>query len=352
MICVDAFPFLQEFLADLDQQLSKISPEFRLSRIQKAWIAFCVVAIWVTGALCWKRFEKYSLGQHRVGALSWMLRKSNLAWQFLLIAAVRAVLQKYSLHAGHLILDDTDRQRSKSTTHIGQVHRIHDKKTGGSFMGQNLVFLLLVTDKITLPVGFQFYQPDPKKTAWNAQDEKLRKQKVPKSQRPEPPKEDPMFPTKIQIAIKLLSDFKSHFSEIEVQSISADAAFGSGYFFKAVSKLYPATQTISQLRSNQNVIYKNRHMKVSEVFLEVKSQSQLIAIRGGEQERVTLSRAKLWVESHGKVRLVIAVKYDGEAEFRYVVASDTSWRARDVVEAYSLRWLVDWKHPVDKKGKI
>lgn len=348
MICTEAFPFLQDFLESLNQQLGKINPKFKLSQIQKAWIAFCIVGIWVTGSLCWKRFEKYSLGARSVGGLSWMLRHSLLAWQFLLIAGVRVVLKKYSLNSGHLVLDDTDRQRSKSTTRIAKVHRIHDKKTGGSFMGQNLVFLLLVTDKITLPVGFKFYQPDPKKTEWNAKDEELRKHNVPKSQRPSAPKADPSFPSKIQIAIDLLSEFQKYFPDVSVRSISADAAFGSGHFFESTGKMYPGTQIISQLRSNQTVVYKNTRLKVSDVFAHTSPRFQTVSIRGGEKEKVFVSYAKVFVEAHEETRMVIALKYENEAEFRYVVASEMDWRVIDIVQAYSLRWLVevfffDWK---------
>ena len=37
---------------------------------------------------------------------------------------------------------------------IVKTHTIKDKATGGFLWDQNIVFLLLVTDKLTLPVGF------------------------------------------------------------------------------------------------------------------------------------------------------------------------------------------------------
>jgi len=45
---------------------------------------------------------------------------------------------------------------------------------------------------------------------------------------------------------------------------------------------------------------------------------------------------------------VIALKYEREEEYRYLVATDVSWRTLDIIQAYSLRWLVevffeDWK---------
>ena len=63
-------------------------------------------------------------------------------------------------------MDDSDRARSKNTKRIAYTHKQKDKKTGGYVMGQSIVLLLLVTPKITLPVGFSFYQPDPAIKAW------------------------------------------------------------------------------------------------------------------------------------------------------------------------------------------
>lgn len=45
---------------------------------------------------------------------------------------------------------------------------------------------------------------------------------------------------------------------------------------------------------------------------------------------------------------VIALKYEGEENYRYLAATDVSWRTLDIIQAYSLRWLVevffeDWK---------
>jgi hypothetical protein len=43
---------------------------------------------------------------------------------------------------GVLVLDDTDHQRVKSTTRIYGTHKVFDKKTGGYYNGQCLMFLL------------------------------------------------------------------------------------------------------------------------------------------------------------------------------------------------------------------
>ena len=54
------------------------------------------------------------------------------------------------------------------------------------------------------------------------------------------------------------------------------------------------------------------------------------------------------MRAHGQKRLVIALKYEGEDHYRYLVVSDMGWRSEDVIAAYLLRWLIevffqDWK---------
>lgn len=54
------------------------------------------------------------------------------------------------------------------------------------------------------------------------------------------------------------------------------------------------------------------------------------------------------MKAHQKKRFVIALKYEGEDNYRYLVATDMTWRTRDILQAYTLRWLVevffeDWK---------
>ena len=58
--------------------------------------------------------------------------------------------------------------------------------------------------------------------------------------------------------------------------------------------------------------------------------------------------ARLHVKAHGQRRFTIALKYDGETAYRFLVASDLSWHHQDITRLYTLRWLVeafimDWK---------
>ena len=61
-----------------------------------------------------------------------------------------------------------------------------------------------------------------------------------------------------------------------------------------------------------------------------------------------MGSARLYVCAHHTKRFVIALKYEGEEEYRYLVARDLTWRTLDIVQAHTLRWLVevfiqDWK---------
>ena len=68
---------------------------------------------------------------------------------------------------------------------------------------------------------------------------------------------------------------------------------------------------------------------------------QILTVRGDKQIEVTISSARLAVDAHGKKRFVIALKYENEEDYRFLVATDMSWRTLDIAQAYTLRWLVD-----------
>ncbi|WP_221897730.1 hypothetical protein [Bathymodiolus japonicus methanotrophic gill symbiont] len=109
------------------------------------------------------------------------------------------------------------------------------------------------------------------------------------------------------------------------------------------------SQVISQLRKNQNIEYRGRIRSVESYFNSInKGIDQIIRVRGGKEIKVTVSSARLKVSSHSKKRFVIALKYDGENDYRYLVATDLTWRTQYIIQAYTLRWLIevffeDWK---------
>ncbi|MCZ6678686.1 MAG: hypothetical protein O7E52_15745 [Candidatus Poribacteria bacterium] len=132
-----------------------------------------------------------------------MFRQTNDFWQFILRASVCVILERYGITEGVLVVDDSDKKRSKHTKRIYKAHKLKDKSSGGFVHGQSFILLLLVSQKVTLPVGVEFYMPDPQLTAWNAEDRKLKQRGVPKPQRPAKPGKDNRFPTKPEIALDL-----------------------------------------------------------------------------------------------------------------------------------------------------
>lgn len=129
----------------------------------------------------------------------------------------------------------------------------------------------------------------------------------------------------------------------------ADALYGEGDFMDKASSIFGGVQTISQLRKNQNITVGNKKKNVDEYFNRMnKGVSETLTVRGDKQIEVTVSGARVKVDAHGKKRFVIALKYENEEDYRFIVATQMSWRMLDIAQAYTLRWLVevffeDWK---------
>ena len=345
----EPLPFIKDFVTEIDNCLLESGSSHQLSSLQKKWLSFCIIGILLTNSVCWAKFERSFLGGYMVRALSWMFRHSKIPWEYLLQASVLHIVKKFGIEEGILSLDETDKERSKSTKKIHHLHYMKDKKSGGTIPGQCIVFAVLITPSVSIPVGFQFYCPDPEQKKWRKENARLKEKGIAKKDRPSKPEKNPDFPTKQEIGVQLLEDFKKYFSQIKVKSIVADALYGTSFFLKKASSIFDGVQVISQLKRSQNIIFKGKKMSLRKFFSQYASHQEVILIRGGKEETVTMSSARLFVDSHGKKRFVIALKYEGEEEYRDIVASDLSWRAIDIVQAYTFRWIIevffsDWKN--------
>lgn len=341
-------PFIRDYVDVVSAEMSKASPEFRMTRKQKLWISFCLCGILLTNTICWKKYYRASFGGWTLGALSWMFRHSKINWPALLVSSVSTLLKQYGIKSGVLDLDDTDRERSKTAKHLYKLGKQKDKKSGGYFNGQSIVFLFLVSGSVSIPVGFRFYETDPEVKAWRKKDEGLKKKGVkPRFRPPEPPKNG-SYPSKTQLAIDLVKGFKKEFSEIKIKAVLADALFGSAEFMDTVSSLYGGIQVISQIRNNQKIRVNGKECPVGEYFSGRAPIGRKILIRGGKQVSVWYSSVIAKVEAHGSKRLIIALKYEDETDFRYIIARDMTWRVQEVLECFTIRWLIevffqDWK---------
>lgn len=347
MIFSKPLPFISEFVNELAQGIQEFNPNRKLSKIQRWWLSFCLTGILLSGTVCWAAFERIGLGGYKQAALSWMFRHSKLPWSLLLHVSIMIILRYYGITEGVAAGDDTEKKRAKLTKRIDKAHKLFDKKTGGYINGQELVVLYLITDKISLPAGFEFYQPDPVLVKWQKNDDALKKRGVRKSERPSKPERNPKYPAKAALMLKLLKEFKFYHPGIRIKAILGDALYGSAWFMDRAAEIFTETQIISQLQKTQVVHYRNRKMPVEQYFSKYPGVEMTIRIRGKEV-KVMPGAARLYVKAHGQKRFVVALKYEGEEDYRYLVAGDMSWRAVDIAPAYTLRWLIevffeDWK---------
>jgi len=334
-------PFVEDYISTLNTELTHYSPGETLTRSQSFWLGFCLTGIILTNSINWSAFARISMGRYNTNALSWMFRHSKIAWNHLFHFSLDVIFKIYNITKGVISIDDTDKKRSKCTTKIFGVHKIKDKSTGGFCMGQGIVFLVLVTPKLTIPVGYAFHIPDPEYSKWYKENKKLKKAGVPKAKRPEKPKKSENYPTIPMIATKLLGTFVKKHPQIKIEAVTADALYGFAAFMDEASKLTGNAQVVSQIRANQNILIGKNKKAVKSYFKSRHPIKTLIKVRGGKEVSVYIDSARLFVCAHKKKRFVIALRYEGEKEYRYLVASDLTWRYADIVDVYTLRWLVE-----------
>ena len=170
-----------------------------------------------------------------------------------------------------------------------------------------------------------------------------------KKDRPVQSVRDSLHPTKTQLALRLLQAFKDAHGDIKIKAVLADALYGEVGFMDTASRIFDINQVISQLSENQIIEYKGKKRNLKNYFNTInKGVEVTLRVRGGEEVKATVSSARLKVLAHGKKRLVVALKYEDESDYRYLVATDMTWRTMDIIQAYTLRWLVevffeDWK---------
>ena len=342
MLMNEPASFIKSYLEEVNQSIRELNEKAQLTRHQKAWLGCCLTGMLLVNGINWAKFERVGLGKYKIGGLSWLFRHAQIAWNTLLIASVKLILKQYRITQGILVLDESDRARSKRTKRLYKTYKQKDKITGGYVNGQTIVLLLLVSDSVTIPVGFAFYMPDPALSVWKREDERLKKNGVSKRNRPREPNRNPNYPTKVELGLSLLRQFQETHREITVKVILADALYGESRFLEQAGSLWDEVPVISQLHKNQNIWYRGRKRTLENYFNSINGGViQTLLVRGQQETPVWISCARLKVEAHGKKRFVIAVKYPNEENYRYLVAADLSWRTQDIIQAYTLRWLVE-----------
>jgi hypothetical protein len=103
----------------------------KLTKSQRVWLTIVLMGIIVTGSFNWAAFERRSLGEHKESGLRWVFCHAKIMWARLLQASIVNILSHYEINKGVLVLDDSDKMRSRNTSKIAGVHKVKDKKTGG-----------------------------------------------------------------------------------------------------------------------------------------------------------------------------------------------------------------------------
>jgi SRSO17 transposase len=341
-------PCVTAFVETLNDSLRAVDPTARLTFIQRAWLTTVLMGIIVTDMLCWAAFERRGLNRFTQEQLRWMFTSAKVAWSHLLQGSVRIVLKHYGITAGTLVLDETDKRRAKITTKITGAHKVKDKKSGGYFNGQELVFLLLVTDTVTFPVDFRFYTPDPAVSAWRKRSKEQKQQGIPAAERELRPKMNADYPQKTDLGVEMLKSFAEAFPTFLIRGVLADALYGNASFMDRAAAVTRNAQVVSELRSNQLVLSYGKNISLKRYFARQSGVATQLRIRGQQEQPVVMMAARLHVKAHGKKRFVVALRYEGEKDYRFIVASNLSWRHTDIAQLYSLRWLIevffeDWK---------
>jgi hypothetical protein len=130
MLMNEPAQFIKNFVTDLDAALGKLKSTANLTSLQKTWLGFCLTGILLTNSVCWAKFEHASLGERKIAALSWMFREAKVALDYLLLASVTLVLKRHGITEGLLVLDESDRARSKRTKRIYGAHKQKHKVSG------------------------------------------------------------------------------------------------------------------------------------------------------------------------------------------------------------------------------
>jgi len=339
MLFSDISNEVRTFIEELDNEISKIKKDATLTKIQKFWLGFCLMGILVTGKINWAAFEFASLGSYKQKALSFMAQHAKIPFELLFNASVRNILALYNIKEGMIVIDDYDRSRSKNTTKLFGVYKTKDKKTNGFCAAQNFVLAILVTDKITFPIGFMQYQPCLKTKQWNALNRQERAEHIPLGQRTKKPRRTTL--TKIELSIAIISNFKKLNKQIKITNIIADSAYMCPDFVSGNMDTYPEANIISQIRSNQLVSQSNRNLvTVEDYFSSKKKQTLSLKFRTHKSE-VSISSGRLAVKSLNRVCHVVALQYPGADTPRYLCAVNKAPINKRIVEAYAFRWPVE-----------
>lgn len=113
------------------------------------------------------------------------------------------------------------------------------------------------------------------------------------------------------------------------------------------NEIFSKTQVVSQLLYPQKIRYKGKIWHLDKDFKSYPGTPKTISVRGFDNVEVIVGSARRHKEAQKPKCFVIAVRYPNQTDNRYLVATDLTWRTLDIVQAYTLRWLVHCQGCID-----
>jgi len=220
MIIMRPHPFVTKFVDDV---LENVKFE-KITKSQKQIFSLVLTMMSVLCFICWDRFSRSCLGTKCSRAISKVIMNPLFPLSAIFVGSVKLMISKAG-YSGKLVIDDTDNPRSKGAKFLHKLFLSFDKKTNGFIKLQNIVILLYVTNKLTIPVGFRFFAPDPEWVKWRQEDMRLRKLKVKKSERPKKPLRNSNYSTRNELAIELVTEFQTFYPRVNAEAFLVDAGY-------------------------------------------------------------------------------------------------------------------------------
>ena len=319
--------------------------DIRLTNNLVTKIALFITATSLLSLFKITNISRFYIGKVTAGAFYAALSRSASIFSKLFFGAIKLLFVKYEIKELAIAIDDTDRERSKNCKILPYVKKAICKATGGWIQAQNIVFIVLVTDKITIPIWFCFHRP-----ANLTKEQKKQCRRNSKKTK----EFDPKYRTKTDLACIGLFVVSRMLKTIEAQlgiNINVSCILGdNGYACPKVqiaANKYFETQYISKANPDQKVMSRGKEHSLSSFFERFKSQSKTIELRSGKLN-VEYKAARVFVKRYQRKVLVVAIRYDANSPWQYLFGTDISWTAKSIIQAYSLRWLVevffeDWK---------
>jgi len=207
---------------------------------------------------------------------------------------------------------------------------------------------VVVTPKSSIPVGVVCSQPAPEWRTWDQQEKALTPQGGPPTQRPPNPAPHPQYPTNPPLARRFLEAFQAPHPDIRMHGITADARDGTAPVVDDAAARFGGVPVSSHMRRHQTRRVGQREQHGADSCATHPGTPHTIRIRGGDEVVVGVSRARVYVCAHHTKRCIVAITDEAEETSRALMASDRSWRTRDLVQGQTRRGRVevfrqDWK---------